>query len=90
MTTPADGLPTGGQGVELRELTMPEYYAEVYLPNGTNAEDSHRCSTFDEAFDWLERRLEEDPQRVGRFKTDESLTVEQASWVQHRKIDQVF
>lgn len=69
---------------------MSEYYAEVYAPDGTKAEGSHSCSTFHEAFDWLERRLQENPQRIGRFRTNEPLTVEQAAWLQHRKVERIF
>jgi hypothetical protein len=64
---------TAVSGVALR------YYFEIYQPDGIAAEDYRQVSSFDEGFSWLEQRLREDPRRLGRLFTHQTITPEQAA-----------
>jgi hypothetical protein len=65
---------------------MARYYVEMQLPPGA-IEASQVCPTFDEAMHWLVGRLNENPQRVGRMVTNETITPKQAAMLSRYRVE---
>jgi hypothetical protein len=64
---------------------MARYYVETRLPP-ERVEASQVCPTFDAAMHWLVGRLNENPQRVGRMVTNETITPKQAAMLSRCRI----
>jgi len=60
--------PRSKPGKTVGVAQMPDYYAEIYQPDGVKAEAWLRCDSFDDAMDWLDKRKSEDPTRILRIR----------------------
>jgi hypothetical protein len=63
------------------------YYVETWLPSALRAEAHALFPTFDRAMAWLERRLGENSERIGRFDTGAQLTPEQTEKLDRHRIE---
>jgi hypothetical protein len=67
---------------------MPAYYVETMQPDGTKAEAGESFDTFDAAIDWLDKRKQDDPNRILRIRGP--LTPEQIQRLSsHGSIEQI-
>ena len=54
-----------------------DYYVECYLPRGIKAKRHGEFQSFNEAYSWIERHLQDNTERLGRFLSRVDVGAEQ-------------
>lgn len=75
---------------KVQEVGLSErikYQAECHLPGTFKAEIWAAFETFDSCFQWLDERLRENPDRIGRLITHEIITADQMERITRLEVE---